>query len=261
MKLLKYSFFILLYFLIAGCENDNIEHKYYKNSRPDNDTSTNIIPDGEIAWFPLNGNTNDSTGRKAAFFVGNPLFVNGLNQNKGKGLHLDGNSYLLINLGYYDSLSVVLWVKGDGVISDLNKPVLFDYGYKAISAQLEMDAISGATILESNRNEDITSSENSSVEYLNSFNKYSFLYFEAGAKCTRIKYKGFTSDGSEILYNENLNFDAPISAKSEFLFIGRSSLRDDDNQSYFKGAIEEIHIYNRPLTSSEIETLANTLTE
>lgn len=243
---------LFLSVLILSCETENIEEKYFENdSIPDIEK-----PAGEIAWYPLNGNLNDSTENDIPILIiGDTLkYVDGLNEEYGQGIHLDGTSYLLINLGYYDTLSVVFWIKGDEELSESDRPVLFDYGQNAISVQL--DGSSGASMLNLTKNDSTISSENSSVEYLNSFFKYSFLYFEAGGDLTRIYFKGYAEDGTELSYVEDLEIPGFINAQSEMLYIGRSSLRDNQIESYFKGSIDEIHIYSRSLTDIEIESFA-----
>jgi hypothetical protein len=250
----------MLYF---SCESDNIEQKYLQKPSDTLDIDTTDVPGisaSEIAWYPLNGNVNDSLGNNFPLIVvGQPTWVKGLNNDFGKGVHFDGNTYLLVNLGYYDTLSIAFWIKGDEALTDLNNPVLFDYGFDAISAQL--DATSGETALLSKKDNSSASSEDASVEYLNSFYRYCFFYFEAGGNYTRVYFKGYTSTGTELVYSENLNFPGIISAESEFLYIGRSSLRDDQKQTYFKGSVDEIHIFTKPLTSAEIESLAFIYTE
>lgn len=246
----------ILLFVLYSCENANIEDKYFKGGKP---TDTTENPHGnlsEIVWLPLNGNLNDSTGNNTpVVLVGNKKFVNGMNKDYGNGLYLDGNSYLLINLGYYDTLSIAFWIKGDGALESTNKPVLFDYGLNAITAQL--DATTGATSLTLKKNENIAnSSENSSVEYLNSFNRHSFVCVEAGGNNTKIYYKGYASGGTETIYSENLAFPGIIEAESDILYIGRSSQRENQSSTFFKGTIDEIHIYNKTLSDTEIENMA-----
>lgn len=255
----NYSYLLLLSVcsLMFCCESENIEDKYYQTTTIDDTLNNPVIPhpSGEIAWYPLNGNLNDSSGNNIPLvFIGDTNYVEGMNDDYGMGIHLDGVSYLLINLGYYDTLSIIFWIKGDQEISALNKPVLFDYGLNAISSKL--DGSSGATSLQVKKNEDSASSEDASVEYLNSFNQYSFFYFEAGGDLTRVYFKGYASTGGEVIYSEDLSFPGSIDPLSEILYIGRSSLRDNQSESYFRGAIDEIHIYSKPLTNLEIESFA-----
>lgn len=249
---------LLLITLFVSCENDNIEQKYYQIIAEQSDSSN--LTDGKIAWFPFNGNLSDTTENNTQIMVvGTPKYVNGLNADFGKGLHLDGKSYLIIKLGYYDSLSVVIWVKGDGELNGLNKPVLFDYGQNALSAQL--DASTGATTLNSQKGDKKATSLKSSTKYLNSYNKYSLLYFESSGTTTKVLFKGYLQNGAAITYNQDLSLPGIIAPQSEFLYIGHSSMRDDKNKTNFKGAIDEIQIFNRPLTDTEIDALAFTHTK
>jgi hypothetical protein len=256
---MKYKFLWListaLYIILYSCESANIEDKYM-NKNP-NDS----IPGGdslfsEIIWLPLNGNLKDTSGNKASLMlVGTEKFVSGINADHGKGLYLDGSTYLMINIGFFDTLSVAFWIKGDAALESSNTPVLFDYGFNAFST--ELDATTGATSLSLMKNEDIAySHENPSVEYLNSFNRYSFVYVEAGGNKTRVYFKGYTSDGNEIIYSDEFDFSGIIEAETDILYIGRSSQRENQSSTYFKGAIDEIHIYNKALSNTEIENMA-----
>jgi hypothetical protein len=263
---MKSSLFLMLLIcsFIVCCESENIEEKYFQqiDDTTDIDTNDPLIPhpQGEIAWFPLNGNLNDSTGNNIPLLlVGDSAsYVNGLNAENGKGLYLDGSSYLLINLGYYDTLSIVFWIKGAGELGASGHPILFDYGLNAISAQL--DGSTGATAVTVHKS-DSTASSSEVIQDLNSFSKYSFLYFEAGGDLTRVYFKGYYLDGTERIYEADLDFPGIIDPQSEILYIGRTSLRDDYTGSLFRGAVDEIHLYSHPLTDQEIEAFAFTQTE
>ncbi len=260
--------FLIVMLLICSfmicCESDNIEEKYYWQigDTTNNDTTNPHInhPSGEIAWFPFNGNLNDSTGNNIPLlFVGDTVtYVDGLSSTFGEGIFLDGSSYLIINLGYYDTLSILFWIKGVGELGITRHPVLFDYGLNAISAQL--DGSTGATAVTVHNN-DSTATSADVIEDLNSFSKYSFLYFEAGTDITRVYFKGYYLDGAERVYQADLNFPGIIDPQTELMYIGRTSLRENFTESLFHGAIDEIHIYSHPLTDQEIEAFAFTQTE
>lgn len=243
--------------LYLSCESENIEDKYYSDGNPDNPIDT-VDQDNlsEIVWLPLNGNLKDTTGRNTPLIlVGEPQFVDGINPEHGKGLYLDGSSYLLINLGFYDTLSLVFWIKGEGELESPNTPVLFDYGLNALTAQL--DATTGATSLTVSKNEEaLKSYENPAVEYLNSFNRYSFMYVEAGGDKIRVYFKGYAASGDEVVYVDKHNLSGIIDAESDILFIGRSSSKENQSSTFFKGAIDEVHIFNKTLTDAEVENFA-----
>lgn len=257
---MKYSILlfsgILASCMFFACESENIEDKYL-NKVPNDSIPNGDSNSSEILWLPLNGNLDDSTGNNTPLVLaGNIKYVKGINKDHGKGIYLDGSSYLMINLGYYDTLAASFWIKGDGELAESNDPVIFDYGLNALTAQL--DATTGATAVNLKKNDTQTSSaDNSSVEYLNSFYQYSFVYIEAGGDKTRIYFKGYTSGGSELVYNGELNIPGIIETKSDVVYIGRSSQRENQASSFFKGAIDEIHIYRKPLSNSEIQKMAS----
>jgi hypothetical protein len=263
---MKSSLFLMLLIctFIICCESENIEEKYFwqpaDTAGVDTTDPTIPHPQGEIAWFPLNGNLNDSTGNNIPLlFVGDSVtYVSGLNPIYGKGIYLDGSNYLIVNLGYYDTLAIVFWIKGAGELGSTGHPILFDYGLNAISAQL--DGSTGATAVSVHKS-DSTASSVDVIADLNSFSRYSFLYFEAGSDLTRVYYKGYYLDGTERIYEADLNFPGIIDPLSEILYIGRSSSRNEFIGSLFQGAVDEIHIFSHPLTDQEIEAFAFTQTE
>jgi hypothetical protein len=264
MKKHFYMLSITICAICVECESENIEEKYYgPNSKDPEDTTDEPQvekPRGEIAWYPFNGNLSDSSDNNIPVFLsGGEKYVAGINADYGKGLYLDGSSYLTINLGYYDTLSIIFWIKGSEALSGFNKPVLFDYGLNSISAQL--DATSGATHLVISKNEESRSSKETNTEALNSFERYCFLYFEAGGDLTKVYFKGYYSNGIELVYNDQFSIPGIVDPQSEILYIGRSSMREELDNSYFQGAIDEIHIYSRCLSEDEVESFAFTHTE
>lgn len=246
--------------LFISCESENIEEKYYSNNNnePGNTTENPVLSSGLLAWFPMNGSVQDSSiNNTPVILAGNATFVDGINEEHGKGLYLEGNSYLIVDLGYYDTISIAFWIKGDGELESSNTPTLFDYGFNTLSAKLDVDGSTGATSLTVKKNENIScSKENSSIEYLNSFTKYSLVYVEAGGDKTKVYFKGYTSSGDETVYSDELNFPGIIDTESELLYIGRSSQKENIPGSFFKGSIDEIYIFNKTLSNAEIQQMA-----
>ena len=240
-------FLLLLLFFLSQCIRDNIEEKYAPKSITDS-----LI--GEIAWFPLNGNLNDSTGNSTIISVaGEVRYISGISKEYGEGIQLNGtNNYITITPGFLDTISILFWLKTPNGISKPNQPVVFDYGNNAISASL-VDGLTGATDLLLQNNENSKSSSDLGEEnFLNTFNNYCLFYIEAGGDSTSFTYKGYLSNGNEKIVSGHYKFPGFIDPATEVIYIGRSSLRTEITNSLLNGSIDEIHVFNRFLTKAEL---------
>lgn len=248
----------IVFVITCSCESENIEDKYLNDAGQDPNGTNPNLGKGEIAWFSFNGHLSDSSLNNTPVMVnGDIRYVEGLNDDHGEGLFLDGNTYLVLDIGHHDTISIAFWIKGERVLANTNTPVLFDYGFNGLMAQLEVDAFSGATTLSVKKNEYVANSnENSHVPFLNSFTKYSFVYVEAGGDKTKVYFKGYLASGIEVGYFDEYDFPGIIYSQSELLYIGRNSSPDSGDETYFKGSIDEIHVFNKPLSNAEIEAMA-----
>ncbi|MDD6210164.1 MAG: hypothetical protein PUB21_06120 [Bacteroidales bacterium] len=247
-------FFAMLVCAFFACTSDNIEEKYTGKDDPD------IIIGDELAWFPLNGNLNDSTENGVSlFFNGTPEFVSGMN---GTGLKLDGRkNYISIPVGIQDTLSIVFWVKMETQdFRSLNpNPVWIDYGMGAVKASL--DGTTDATKLRVKENEysDPTSQlipNDNEWDGFCSWDNMVFFYTEIiKDKITcriKSKYGRFTPKD----WLKTIELTSPIVINSDLLYIGRSSGVQDIQGGYLQGVVDEIHIYKRGLSAQEIEHFA-----
>ncbi len=235
--------------LFTQCISDNVEEKY-------GSTVPEEAPSGEIAWFPLNGNLNDSTGNNTAIAVSGDInFTDGV---AGQGLKLNGSdNFILVSPGYLDTISILFWVKTVNGIDKPNRPVLFDYGQGAVSAAL-VDGVSGATNFSLQQDSTQYSSADMGEEYyLNSFYSYSMVYVEAAGNVASFYYKGALSNGAANVVSNQYEFPGLLNASTELVYIGRSSKKEEIVNSFFKGNIDEIHVFNHFLSDSELEYFKN----
>lgn len=235
------TFFLML---LTGCLTDNAEEKYEKST---------IIepPKGEVAWFPLNGNLTDSTGNNSLIAVaGEHNYTEGI---LGKALSLNGkDNFIMVSPGYFDTISVVFWLKTSNGIASPNRPVVFDYGNGAVSAAL-VDGVSGATEMELKQSEFVASTKQMGSEnYLNTYYKYSLVYIEATQNQTSFYFKGYKSDGNPKVVKSSYQHTSLLDAATDVIYIGRSSSKTEIQNSFFTGNIDEIHVYNRFLSEEEL---------
>lgn len=248
----------LLICILASCTSDNEEQYAGKGGQEE-------INADELAWFPLNGNLNDSTENQIhMFFNGTPEFVSGVNGSYG--LKLDGRgNYISIPVGVQDTLSVIFYVKMDN--PDFRRmnpfPVWLDYGMGAV--KVEVDGTTEATKVKLTEN---VLSESETFQYLPegewenfcSWDQMVFFYTEIvrnkeTSKVTS-RVKARYEDHAPKEFVRTVELASPVEIKSDVLYIGRASGINAIENSYLQGIVDEIHIYNRGLTSEEIEHFA-----
>lgn len=238
--------------LFSQCITENAEVKYATKDSGEK-------PKGEIAWFPLNGNLNDSTGNQTMISVaGKVTYTKGINSETGKAISLNGvDNYIVITPGYLDTISVLFWLKTPNGIINPNQPVVFDYGFNSTSATL-IDGTTGATTLTlQSGGKEVSSSEMGDESYLSTSNNYCLFYFETGGTTTSFWYKGYLSDGTPKVLNNQYVFPKIVDPLTDMIYIGRSSQKDEISTSFFKGSIDEIHVFNRFLTDTELSYYLN----
>lgn len=234
-----------------SCDSSNIEEKYLLEELPDKTDTTAIL-----AYFPLDGSVEDKSGNDTPIkFIGDSLiFAPGLNSDCGQGLHLDGDSYLMIPIGYYDTLAIVFWVWSDCMINSGEQAYLIDYGLNAFT--LNLDGITGATMV-SIRNNDCAGSSNDVGGLVNSYSNYSFVYLESSQGTTKVYFKGYLYGDIETIYRHEYPFGVDINPLNDILYIGRSSLRERSENSFFRGMIDEIHVFKHGLSKQQVDQFAS----
>jgi len=121
-----------------------------------------------------------------------------------------------------------------------------------------VDGTSGATdlVLQSG-DAKFSSSEMGEESYINTSSKYSLFYFEAGGLTTSFYYKGYMSDGKALILKNQYLFPTIVDPLTDLIYIGRSSQKDQISNSFFKGSIDEIHIFNHFLNETELSYYLN----
>lgn len=246
--------FLLLFilFFLSQCVSENIEEKY-ANTPPD------PVTVNEMAWFPLNGNLNDSTENHSMISVAGPVnYTTGLNKESGKGLILNGvNNYIVISSGYLDTIAILFWMKTHNGIANPNQPVMIDYGHNAASIKL-IDAVTEATnLLLQHGQSEVNSASMGENYFLNTYNKFSLIYLEAGGTSAAFSFQGYLDDGTPHKISNHYTFPLIFDPITDLIYIGRSSDPQHISNSFFKGYIDEIHVFNHFLTNDELSYYLN----
>ncbi|MDA3931068.1 MAG: hypothetical protein PF541_19125 [Prolixibacteraceae bacterium] len=246
---ITYLLSLLLFLVLYACQNENIENLYenVENLKP-------ISTNGLLAHITFDNSISDiSPNQLAVALQGEAEFIDGVKGDGDRAIHLDGypQSLSVTGVGIHDSMSIFMWFKSDEALSATSSATLFDYGLNSFSAQI--DGTTGATRFVTKHNYESTTIE----PYINSFYSWNYMYIETGSGKLNVKYKGSLQNGEELEINEEISSEGIIKSLVDIVYFGRSSSGDNVNESFFKGGIDNIRIYNRPLSIDEITSLIN----
>lgn len=249
MKNLLFLSLLLLLFTITGCKYENVYDRFFDTTNP-----VPVSSDGLIVHLTFDGEITDISGSNTSITLhGDATYVKGVDLVDSSALNLSGFPQCLSisNFGNHDTLSVFMWFKANDMF-DGNHPVtLFDYGVNSFAVQL--DGLTGETKLTTKHN----SKANTLPQWINSYHIWNYIYAEVGGGKMKIIYKG------ALLNKEPIDIDAEnespgiLMPVTDLLYIGRSASGENVQNSYFKGNIDNLRVYNRPLTKSEVLSLIN----
>ncbi len=241
---------LLTIMFLFGCTSNNEEEYYHSGNGPDTTSTSGSL----IAHIPVEGELVDITGNILLNFFGDIHYTQGIDGSPQGAVVLDGEEdFILAFIDAYDSVSISLWFlrNADTELEQPDKPTLIDYSSDGIMAYL--DAVSGGTYLITEMDAE---SEQSSM-WVNSFYDWSHLYIEITGNALSVNYLGQSPSAGEVEFEDTYSPSTAINLRGEQLFIGRASGGSEVLNSYFKGALDDIRVYNRFLTGSEILTLRN----
>jgi hypothetical protein len=220
--------------------------------------SFSIPTTGLIAYFPFEGNADDSTGNGNNGTVYGATFAADRFGNTNSAYSFDGtDDYIDLGstLGFTDgdSISISAWVKVDTISPDIAQ-IVSNYD-RTLTKGIMLDTY------------------NNTGSYLGNFRAHNvrfnnnyFARISANPPDTESWYHlvgVFKGDGTTYLYvnnTEEINtfFDGTINSSSHFsdknFVIGRQA-HYSSQERFFNGLIDDVRIYNRALTKAEVETL------
>ena len=252
--------FLLSALLFAACAGDNVEDKYGGGGE---------FPPGMMAHFPLNGDLSNRAEGSAVQLSYNgaatPEFASGAGVRQSKALKLNGeNEYLTISLDEtYDTLSVIFWVKMDNEFfrSKNPKPVWIDYGMGAV--RVAVDGITESTKLLVTGNAASQSPASQLVpsgewDNMCTWSLNTLFYMEIVKEKITGKIKAKHVEYPEKYFDLSIDMSqSPLDIKENRLYIGRPSGAGSYSGEYLQGTINNICIYNRGLTQSDINVFTH----
>ncbi|MDC0188393.1 Ig-like domain-containing protein [bacterium] len=201
-----------------------------------NATFTTVIDPSLEAYYPFNGNAEDLTSNVRNFTVyGNTSLTSGRDNSSNSAYYFDGNGdYLEYNTSI-PSLSrytITLWAKPDS--TGTYEAMFASYNDASFGFQIDLDSSNNFHIRKA-------SSSGGNIT-LNSATLGSWTFI------------AFTYDGTESKCY--INSESPVSdsgGTNEFNLFRMG--RNRNGNTYFKGSIDELRIYNRALSANEIQAI------
>ena len=202
-------------------------------STPLSVTDFTVMDPSLEAFYPFNGNAEDITSNGRDLTVtGDTSLTFGKDNSSNSAYYFDGNGdYLeyVTNIPSFDNYTISLWAKPDS--SGTYKAMFSSYDDSGRGFQIDLDG-SNFHIRKSSGGNIVLSTAQLEV--------WTFI--------------AFTYDGTNsIAYINSVRDNESSGGTTEFnrFRIGRNR----DGSTYFSGAIDELRIYNRALTASEIASL------
>ena len=197
------------------------------------ETSFNTFDNSLVAYYPFNGNAKDLTSNGRDFTVyGGTTLTNGKDNSSNSAYSFDGNGDYLeytANIPSFDNYTISLWAKPAS--SGTYEAMFSSYDNSGNGFQIDLDG-SNFHIRKSSGGNIVLSTAQLGV--------WTFIAFT---------YDGTNSIGY-------INNESPVSDSGGTTEFNRFRIgRNRNGNKYYTGAIDELRIYNRALTASEISSL------
>lgn len=247
----------LLLLLLGSC-------KKYDSSNDNSSNNKDSLDKGLVAYYPFNGNTKDSSGNGFDMTNNGASLTTDKNGNTNQAYYFDPaqSSYMVAptsnNISFDTTLTISLWFKPISIA-----------GNKAVIAKVDKSNATGVTFgiswedFLSNKTWGIITALNTGqvscdgltnnaipvfgLDYSGVFpsNEWSLLTYVYNGRSVKI-YK----NGDEIY--SALYSGAISNCSNGLLYLGRWW---DQDPQYFKGTMDDVRIYNRALSATQVAAL------
>jgi hypothetical protein len=229
-------------------------------------TGTLGLSDGLVAYYPFSGNAGDSSGNGNHGIVYGPLLTTDRFGNANNAFYFDGiNDYIEVlddsTLDFTNKYSISVWINIPDYSSSLGEPLAGGFADKsrAILNKPRTTGWADGYALKIEMNDTLVYSVAGNLTCCNN------VYVNSNSKPQINTWVNYTTtyDGSllklfvngKLVNSKSVQFVHPNSSTS--LFLGKSFHTVDLNwYEWFKGQIDDVRLYNRELSESEITYLA-----
>jgi len=218
-----------------------------------------VVTNGLVACYPFDGNANDASGNNLHGSVMGTTLTVDRTGTSGKAYYFDGNSY--INIGNSPKLDVnyhtiTAWVKSE--------PKFLETGWKLSNA---WKVIVGKVtpLVHETLSLVLKPTNQLTTSFATSGEGNHLLESPSVVPDGQWNFVALTYDGTKVVFYINGAVDSShsrsgtVRTNTNSLTIGRHG--GDANQSggdsFFKGAMDDVRIYNRALTAAEVKQLYN----
>jgi hypothetical protein len=196
-----------------------------------------------LAFYPLDQNLVDYSGnQKDGIMHGTAVYIKDRLEYDEKAIQLNGlEDYLKLPVGKYPNLAISVWLKPD---RGMDSAIIFDYGKKKFYSQI--DAVTSAT-----NPAFYVEMYYPGLAYFKSANtlwmdEWHHLYVDSGngQQGPRVFIDGYLS--------KEIFSKFPLQAENGDLLMGRLSDSNMNKAKMYGGAMDDIRVYNRPLSGVEV---------
>lgn len=245
---MKKYFYILIVVTLFSCSR-NWDNPFDSN----NEQGLNIPTDGLVAYYPFNGNANDESGNGINGTVMGATLTTDRFGNNNSAFSFDGtNDYIKANATTFPTAqrTVSIWFYTETVS---NRPGLLGYG-GGPRATTWFQAINGLGRQSFHMQSHWLVN---AIDYYYSqppVNAWYHWIMTTDSSGTKIYINGIFKT-SNTIYVNNTNVDGKELGIGVIVNTNGSAPYTDGNVKYFNGILDDIRIYNRALTETEIQSL------
>ena len=230
------------------------------------------LSEGLVAYYPFNGNANDESGNGNDGTVNGAALTEDRFGNTDSAYRFDGmNDYIDVQIGHLEVIAISLWLKASSPNNDY--PQLFEYGKNGnnnglfhchilgdnpsyvksgtvgkiwCASYMQSECPSGPPIC--NRYAILANSAQ------RPYDEWQHIYaiFDTVSSTQKLYINGVL-EGDKIISGTFVDAD-----RITFGFRSHETREITNTQQYLKGVLDEIRIYNRALSATEIGALYNT---
>jgi len=220
-------------------------------------TTTPDITTGLIAYYPFNGNANDESGNGNNGTVNGATLTSDRNGSLNSAYSFSGNSSNYINVtnnfsSFNSGISISVWLLDNNTLNDGRVLAIGNTDGSNTGFEIMKNANNGLGI----RFRSVQGGLSTTPNLLNIFQTNNWIHYVVSFNFIDLTFKIYLNDQLELegsLQSPSSNW-SPFIVNSKVFNIARKTISNFDS---WNGKIDDVRIYNRALTQSEVSYLYN----